>query len=86
MGTNKGLLKLPSQITKNTVYPNIEITSVFVNQLLIKKDDKLLNLNYNENSIDIDFNTACLRARGNFKYKYRLLGLDATWHYKFRYQ
>lgn len=81
LGTNKGLLKLPSQITKNTVYPNIEITSVFVNQLLIKKDDKLLNLNYNENNIDIDFNTACLRARGNFKYKYRLLGLDATWHY-----
>lgn len=81
LGTNKGLLKLPSQITKNTVYPNIEITSVFVNQFLIKKDDKLLNLNYDENNIDIEFNTACLRARGNFKYKYRLLGFDANWHY-----
>jgi hypothetical protein len=81
LGTNKGLLKLPSQITKNTVYPNIEITSVSVNQLIVNTDNQLLDLKYNENNIDIDFNTACLRARGNFKYKYRLLGLDATWHY-----
>ena len=81
LGTNKGLLKLPSHTTKNSVYPNIEITSVSVNQLSIQNDEKLLKLNYNENNIDIDFNTACLKARGNFKYKYRLLGLDANWHY-----
>ena len=81
LGTNKGLLKLPRQISKNTVYPSIEITSVFVNQLIVNTNHQLLDLKYNENNIDIEFNTACLRARGNFKYKYRLLGLDATWHY-----
>ncbi|MES2761108.1 MAG: histidine kinase [Bacteroidota bacterium] len=81
LGTNKGLLKLPRQITKNTVYPNIEITSVSVNQLLIKSASELLKLSYNQNNIDITFNTACFKARGNFKYKYRLLGLDANWHY-----
>ncbi len=81
LGTNKGLLKLPHEISKNTVYPNIEITAVFVNQLRINSDDELLDLQHNENNVDIDFNTACLRARGNFKYKYRLLGLDANWHY-----
>lgn len=81
LGTNKGLLKLPRQIKKNAVYPNIEITSVYVNQSLLKQDSKLLKLEYNENNIHIEFNTACLKARGNFKYKYRLLGLDANWHY-----
>ncbi len=81
LGTNKGLLKLPRQITKNTVYPNIEISSVSVNQFPVGSDHHLLNLEYTENNIRLEFNTACFRARGNFKYKYRLLGLDATWHY-----
>ncbi len=81
LGTNRGLLKLPRQIKKNAVYPNIEITSVFVNQSLSTLSDSILNLKHNENNIDIEFNTACLKARGNFKYKYRLLGFDADWHY-----
>lgn len=81
LGTNKGLLRLPSQMTKNIIYPNIEISSVFVNQLPIREGNRLLNLNYYENNIDIEFNTACLKARGNFKYKYRLIGLDSNWHY-----
>ncbi len=81
LGTNKGLLKLPSKIIKNTVYPNIEITSVYVNRLSMMANDKLLNLAHHENNIDIEFNTACLKARGNFRYKYRLVGLDANWHY-----
>lgn len=81
LGTNKGLLKLPHQIKKNAIYPNIEISSILVNQSLIKSNSKLLNLEYNENNIDIEFNTSCLKARGNFKYKYRLLGFDVAWHY-----
>jgi ligand-binding sensor domain-containing protein len=81
LGTNKGLLKLPRQIGKNAVYPNIEIVSVLVNQVVVKSEEQLLNLTHPENNIDIEFNTACLKARGNFKYKYRLLGLDANWRY-----
>jgi ligand-binding sensor domain-containing protein len=81
LGSNKGLLKLPKQISKNTIYPNIEIVSVSVNHLSLDESDKLLNLDHDENNIEIEFSTACLKARGNFKYKYRLLGLDANWHY-----
>lgn len=81
LGTNKGLLKLPNQISKNAIYPNISITSVSINQSLINSSDELLDLDYMENNIDIEFSTACLRARGNFKYKYRLLGLDGNWRY-----
>jgi ligand-binding sensor domain-containing protein len=81
LGTNKGLLKLPSQMVKNTVYPNIIITSVLINQLLVKSTFNLLDLDYNQNNIDIEFSTACLRSRGNFKFKYRLLGLDTNWRY-----
>lgn len=81
LGTNKGLLKLPNQISKNFVYPNISITSVSVNQLMVQSADELLDLEYHQNNIDIEFSTACLRARGNFKFKYRLLGLDSNWRY-----
>ncbi len=79
LATNKGLLKLTSKISKNTVYPNIKITSFKVNLLEINVNEKQLNLEYNKNIIDIEFNSACLKARGNFKYKYRLIGLDSNW-------
>ena len=81
LGTNKGLLKLPNQIVKNSVYPNIKIISVSVNQQLVSAEKQLSDLSYKQNNIDIEFSSACLRARGNFKYKYRLLGLDGNWHY-----
>lgn len=81
LATNKGLLKLPKNNIKNSVYPNIQLTGVFVNDSLVVPENNMLNLNYNQNNIDIEFNTACLKARGNFKYKYRILGLDANWHY-----
>jgi hypothetical protein len=54
---------------------------VLINQLLVKSTFNLLDLNYNQNNIDIEFSTACLRSRGNFKFKYRLLGLDTNWRY-----
>ncbi|MBA4239433.1 MAG: hypothetical protein C0448_01815 [Sphingobacteriaceae bacterium] len=81
LATNKGLLKLPSQPVKNIVYPNIEITSFKINQDFIKLLDQKLELDYNKNNINISFNTSCLKARGSFKYKYRLLGLDTNWIY-----
>ena len=81
LATNKGLLKLPKNNIKNSVYPNIQLTGVFVNDSAVIHQNNILNLNYNQNNIDIEFNTACLKARGNFKYKYRILGLDANWRY-----
>ncbi len=79
LATNKGLLKLPSSIIKNKIYPNIEITSLAINQVVMAYTNQELDLPYNKNNITISFNTACLKARGNFKYKYRLLGLDTNW-------
>jgi len=81
LATNKGLFKLPKNNIKNSVYPNIQLTGVFVNDSLVIPKNNILNLNYDQNNIDIEFNTACLKARGSFKYKYRILGLDANWHY-----
>lgn len=79
LATNKGLLKLPNQTFKNKVYPNIELTLLEINQLPISLKDRDFDLEYNKNNINISFNTSCLKARGSFKYKYRLLGLDTNW-------
>lgn len=81
LATNKGLLKLPNQTLNNSIYPNIEITSIEINKIAINKNEILNNLSYDKNNISIYFNSACLKARGDFKYKFRLLGFDTDWHY-----
>lgn len=81
LATNKGLLKLPSAMSKNSIRPNIEITGFEVNHSYTPLSNHYPDLKYNENNITIQFNTACFKARGNFKYKYRLLGLDSNWYY-----
>ncbi|MDX2172270.1 MAG: histidine kinase [Bacteroidota bacterium] len=81
LATNKGLLKLPNNIQENKVYPNIELTSLKINQNSVSLNNKYFDLQYYKNNISIAFNTSCLKARGNFKYKYRLIGLDTNWLY-----
>lgn len=81
LATNKGLLKLPGTMSKNSIQPNIEITDVEVNHVPAGKFQDRFDLKYDENNIDIHFNTACFKARGDFGYKYRLLGLDTNWLY-----
>lgn len=81
LATNKGLLKLPGRNSINQIRPNIEVTGFYVNHNPIQLNEKNSNLNHDENTITIEFNTACLKARGDFKYKYRLIGLDTNWVY-----
>lgn len=81
LATNKGLLKLPNKSLKNKIYPNIELTLLEINQTPVSLKNKVFDLEYNKNNISIFFNTSCLKARGSFKYKYRLLGLDANWKF-----
>jgi ligand-binding sensor domain-containing protein/anti-sigma regulatory factor (Ser/Thr protein kinase) len=79
LATNKGLLKLPNHSLTNLVRPNIEITSIKINQLDMDNTVSDFDLEYNSNNITISFNTSCLKARGSFMYKYRLIGLDSNW-------
>ncbi len=79
LATNKGIINFLAKTSSvNEVKPKIKIISVKVNDSLIK-GNQLQILNYYEKKISIRFIATCFRARGNFSYKYRLLGLDSNW-------
>lgn len=79
LATNKGLYEFENRDNeKQTVSPNIELTNVFVNGNQYKLDNNI-KLSYAQNNLLFKFNTACFKARGNYFYKYRLLGLDSVW-------
>lgn len=79
LATNRGLLKLPHHLPINSIKPFIEINAFLVNHRKVELKNVVYGIGYRDNNIIIQFNTACLRARGNFIYKYRLLGLDTAW-------
>lgn len=79
LATNKGLIQLPFHASSiNLTRPEIKITDVIVNDSVIHLF-KELDLNYDQNKLQIKFSSSCLRARGDFGYKYRLIGLDTSW-------
>lgn len=80
LATNKGLIQLPFYASStNYTAPEIKITEVIINDSSIANNTQELTLGYHQNKIQIKFSSSCLRARGDFGYKYRLLGLDSTW-------
>jgi ligand-binding sensor domain-containing protein len=79
VATNKGLqiFSLPMQL-QNTVAPPIAITKVSV----AERDTCLsanYTLSYHQNNINISFEGLAFRSRGEFKYRYRLVGLSSHW-------
>lgn len=82
LATNKGLYKFREEEnnTLKTINPNIELTDIKVNDASLKSPYNT-NFSFSENSITFKFNTACFKARGNYKYQYRLLGLDTNWRF-----
>lgn len=80
LATNKGLVKMPLNMTsKNNMAPNITITNIQINNNNYNNGINSFDLKYTSNKIKIKFITSCIRARGRFNYKYRLLGSDSTW-------
>lgn len=80
LATNKGLIQLPFNASSiNHTAPEIKIADVLVNDSsLLNINDKLI-LSHHQNKLQIKFSSSCIRARGDFGYKYRLLGLDSVW-------
>lgn len=81
LASNKGLYVFKLFNPANKVKPNIKIQSFVVNNHNVPITHQAIDLNYNENTILIQYNTVCIKARGNFKYKYRLIGYDTTWYF-----
>lgn len=79
LATPKGLVSLPlNMLAENKVPPVVAITNVNINN-----HDTTLHANYelaySSNNIKIDFRGIAFRSRGEFTFKYRLLGLDTNW-------
>lgn len=81
VSTPKGLLCLhKDSLKRNTTPPLIYIQSFKISENEYKLNDSY-TLAHDKNNIKIDFQGLAYRSRGEFRYKYRMLGLDSTWIY-----
>lgn len=79
LATNKGIISFPANIKAlNNTKPGIKIISMEVNNEKFEFKN-VISLKRNQNKIKFDFLSCCIRARGNFNYAYRLLGIDSNW-------
>jgi len=77
IATNIGILKIEKQKNETLHLPKIvtiEAFNVKANQKIVNK-----NLSHNQNSISINADVIFYKGFGNFKYHYRLLGLEDKW-------
>lgn len=79
VGTEKGLACIPLDYNPiNTTRPKVYLQSI----ALWEKDTLLSSpaeLSYNQNNIKIQFQSLSFRSKGQFSYRYRLLGVDTQW-------
>lgn len=79
LATSKGLEWFDARkIKPNRVPPAVFITSISCNDSISSIGVKHY-FKYYQNNINIFFESPTLRSRGNFSYKYRLVGLDTSW-------
>lgn len=78
LATNKGIYYFDKKVLKQEVVPDFKLTEFLVNNKKIDLKDNLV-LNYNENNINIKFNTIYYKSLGNYQYRYRLKGLEDKW-------
>jgi len=76
LATNKGITFFPENMEwKNKSIPSIKLTGIYSNNENIDYTNTL-KLPYTNNNIKISFNSTAFKSRGNFFYKYKLIGLD----------
>ncbi len=77
--TNIGVVRMPLDLLK----PNSIPPDIFLSGFKIKEKDTTLQtsyiLPYNQNSLYISFQALSFKSRGDFRYKYRMVGLDTAW-------
>ncbi len=83
VASKKGLVKVPKSMFNNPQKNNtdafLRIKQVVVNDEEIKIAS-LNDLSYNQNRIEINFETVSLKNEGNIVYQYKLEGLDDKWY------
>lgn len=79
LATINGLISLPlSQKTINSVAPTLKMKGISVNGKERRAEGSLY-LAYNDYQVTFQLSSVSLRSRGNYKLKYRLLGLTDAW-------
>jgi signal transduction histidine kinase/ligand-binding sensor domain-containing protein/DNA-binding response OmpR family regulator len=84
-GTNGLNYFEPKSIAENTFIPNINITSIKVNnQSFLNTIDGIsdIELKYNQNDFSISFNALSYSQSNKNQYAYKLIGFDKNWNYK----
>jgi ligand-binding sensor domain-containing protein len=79
LATNHGIYFFDKSILNDENLPRFNFTSFLVNNKnRIPINNSLLE--YDENNVNIKFNTIHFRSLGIYTYRYRLLGLDKKWY------
>lgn len=80
ISTNSGLINinLKTILSTQKVNNTIQISDVKVNGKLLKYQSNL-NLNYDENNIELHFNSNNLYNATKNRYRYKILGLNNSW-------
>lgn len=79
LATNQGIYYFSKSILNDINLPDFNFTQFLVNDKEVEINDDLL-LDYNQNNINIKFNTIHYRSLGTYNYRYRLIGLDDKWY------
>ena len=79
LATNQGIYYFDKKVLDETSFPQFNFTNFLVNGKKINIV-KAIELKYNQNNINIKFNTIHYKSLGNYSYRYRLKGLDDKWY------
>lgn len=78
LATNKGIYYFNKKVMDQVIMPDFGLTEFLVNGKKMGLINNLV-LDYNQNNINIKFNTIHYKSLGNYQYRYRLKGLDDKW-------
>lgn len=79
LATNQGIYYFDKNVLNELTMPRFTFTEFLVNNKKVHPKKNLV-LKYDENNINIKFNTIHYRSLGNYNYRYRLMGLDEKWY------
>lgn len=80
LATSRGLFFLPkNELSINEVPPLVYITSLQINGKTKIPEGQVFRLTYDENNVSINFEGLAYKSRGEFRFRYRLIGLQDFW-------
>jgi len=78
LATNRGIYYFDKDIINQVVEPKLSLTDFLVNNYKVNLRNNV-TLDYDQNNVKIGFKTIQFKSLGNYRYHYRLQGLDNKW-------